>query len=43
MYVGSKGWLVNELKKKGVTKYEGRKMESYKSHILINMLKKYEK
>lgn len=38
MHYGSKGWYVQELKKLGMTKYEGRKLQSYKTHILANLL-----
>lgn len=38
MHVGSKGWYVNELKKRGVRRLEGRKIEAYKTHILANVL-----
>ncbi|MCP8617902.1 YflJ family protein [Salirhabdus salicampi] len=41
MHIGSKGWFVSELKKLGVTHYEERKLENYKTHILANLL--YEK
>lgn len=34
MYIGSKGWYVAELKKLGITKIEGRKLETYKAHVL---------
>lgn len=37
MHIGSKGWYVNELKKLGMSRYEGRKLESYKKHILANL------
>lgn len=40
MHFGSKGWIINELKKLGITKYEGRKLETYKTHVLYNLLKK---
>lgn len=38
MHYGSKGWYVQELKKLGMTKYEGRKLQSYKTHFLANLL-----
>ncbi|WP_163539525.1 YflJ family protein [Gracilibacillus sp. YIM 98692] len=38
MHVGSKGWYVEELKKQGVRRLEGRKIESYKAHVLANLL-----
>lgn len=34
MHYGSKGWYVEELKKKGITHYEGRKLQSFKSTSL---------
>ncbi|MBM7704301.1 YflJ family protein [Metabacillus iocasae] len=43
MHVGSKGWYVQELKKRGVRRYEDRKVESYKTHILANLLEKHAK
>lgn len=43
MYVGSKGWYVNELKKLGINRYEGRKVESYKTPILANLLDEKQK
>lgn len=33
-YFGSKGWYVSELKKLGIRQIEGKKLESYKSHVL---------
>ncbi|CAM4043153.1 hypothetical protein bcgnr5390_50470 [Bacillus luti] len=38
MYYGTKGWYVAELKKLGVRYYEGRKLESYRGHVLRNLL-----
>lgn len=38
MHYGSKGWYVQELKKLGMTTYEGRKLQSYKTHFLANLL-----
>lgn len=38
MYYGTKGWYVAELKKLGVRYHEGRKLESYRAHILRNLL-----
>lgn len=37
MYYGSKGWYVHELKKLGIRHYEGRKLESYRGHVLRNL------
>lgn len=39
MHYGSKGWYVEELKKLGMTKYEGRKLQSYKKHFWPTCLK----
>lgn len=38
MYYGTKGWYVAELKKLGVRYFEGRKLESYRGHVLRNLL-----
>lgn len=38
MYYGTKGWYVAELKKLGVRYHEGRKLESYRGHVLRNLL-----
>ncbi|WP_188207287.1 YflJ family protein [Alkalibacillus aidingensis] len=38
MYVGTKGWYVSELKKLGVSNYEGRKIEKYDASTLANLL-----
>ncbi|MBD1379580.1 DUF2639 domain-containing protein [Metabacillus arenae] len=38
MHTGSKGWYVKELKERGVTKYEGKKLEKFKKHFLANLL-----
>ncbi|MDF9417671.1 YflJ family protein [Bacillus altitudinis] len=38
MHYGSKGWYVEELKKLGVTKHEGRKLQSFKTYFLANLL-----
>lgn len=38
MYYGTKGWYVAELKKLGIRYYEGRKLESYRGHVLRNLL-----
>lgn len=40
MHIGSKGWYVEELKKAGVRRYEERKVESYKKHVLANLLER---
>ncbi|KGX93002.1 hypothetical protein N781_14115 [Pontibacillus halophilus JSM 076056 = DSM 19796] len=37
MHIGTKGWYVYELKKLGMNRYEDRKLESYKKHILANL------
>lgn len=41
MHVGSKGWYVEELKKRGVRNHEGRKVEKYKTYVLANLLDKH--
>ncbi|WP_176585499.1 YflJ family protein [Priestia megaterium] len=41
MHVGSKGWYVEELKKRGVRNHEGRKVENYKTYVLANLLDKH--
>ena len=38
MYYGTKGWYVAELKKLGVRYHQGRKLESYRGHVLRNLL-----
>lgn len=38
MYYGTKIWYVAELKKLGVRYHEGRKLESYRAHVLRNLL-----
>lgn len=38
MYYGTKGWYVAELKKLDVRYHEGRKLESYRGHVLRNLL-----
>lgn len=38
MHIGSKGWYVEELKNIGVRRFEGRKIEKYKKHVLANLL-----
>ncbi|SET73484.1 Protein of unknown function [Salinibacillus kushneri] len=43
MHIGSKGWYVNELKKIGVSRHEERKIESYKKHVLANLLESKQK
>ncbi|BCB02436.1 MULTISPECIES: YflJ family protein [Bacillaceae] len=40
MHIGSKGWYVQELKKAGVRHYEERYVESYKKHVLANLLER---
>lgn len=39
-YFGSKGYYVSELKKLGIRSIEGRKLESYKAHVLSAALEK---
>ncbi|WP_459500590.1 YflJ family protein [Bacillus sp. C1] len=43
MYFGSKGWYVKELKKLGIRTYGGRKLESYRTHILARLLERVQK
>jgi hypothetical protein len=38
MHTGSKGWFVEQLKRHGITYYEGRKLERYKTSRLANLL-----
>ncbi|CAM4167655.1 YflJ family protein [Bacillus paramycoides] len=38
MYYGTKGWYVAELKKLGIRYHEGRKLESYRGHVLRTLL-----
>ena len=33
-HFGSKGWYVAELKKLGITRIDGYKLETFKTHIL---------
>jgi uncharacterized protein YecE (DUF72 family) len=40
MHIGTKGWYVAELKKLGITKIEGRKLETYKSYVLAAELRR---
>lgn len=35
-YVGSKGYYVKKLKEKGIRLIEGRRLEQYKTHFLVN-------
>lgn len=43
MYVGSKGWYVDQLKQLGIRYHQGRKIERYKAHVLANILKERKK
>lgn len=43
MYFGSKGWYVKELKKLGIRTYEGKKLESYRTHVLSSLLERMKK
>ncbi|MCM3002944.1 YflJ family protein [Priestia koreensis] len=43
MHIGSKGWYVQELKKLGVRRFEEKRLESYKSHFLANLLAERQK
>ncbi|GAA5417602.1 hypothetical protein Pryu01_02676 [Paraliobacillus ryukyuensis] len=38
MHVGSKGWYVSQLKRLGVNRHEGRKIEKFKTTTLANLL-----
>ncbi|MGR5880311.1 DUF2639 domain-containing protein [Bacillus pacificus] len=41
MYFGSKGWYVKKnLKKLGIRTYEGKKLESYRTHVLSSLLER---
>lgn len=48
MYIGTKGWYVDQLKKMGVTKHpiEKRKLEAYKTYVIraiyIEVKKQYQ-
>jgi hypothetical protein len=42
MHIGSKGWYVEQLKEKGIRYYGELKVESYKKHVLANLLEKTE-
>lgn len=37
-YVSSKGYYVQKLKERGLKQIEGRRLESYKTHVLFNKL-----
>lgn len=37
-HYGTKGYYVAELKKLGIRSLEGRKLESFKAHVLLNAL-----
>lgn len=36
-YIYSKGWYIQQLKAVGISKYEQRKLELYKTHILASL------
>lgn len=38
MHYGSKGWYVEELRKIGVSTYEGKKTQSFKKYFLARLL-----
>jgi len=44
-YFGSKGWLVEQLKKNGIYRHpvERKKLETYKAAILYGLYEKYVK
>ncbi|WP_203364057.1 YflJ family protein [Bacillus sp. REN10] len=33
----SKGWFIQQLKQANITKLEGRKLETYKTHVVRNL------
>lgn len=35
--VGTKGWYIAELKKRGVKKLEGKSLKTYKTHVVANL------
>ncbi|EAO53090.1 hypothetical protein RBTH_03915 [Bacillus thuringiensis serovar israelensis ATCC 35646] len=37
------GWYVKELKKLGIRTYEGKKLESYRTHVLSSLLERMKK
>lgn len=43
MYVGSKGWMVQQLKEAGIRRHpvERKKLETYKATILYGLYQKY--
>ena len=36
-HIYSKGWYVQELKKAGITKLEGKNLKSFKTYVLRNL------
>lgn len=36
-HIYSKGWFIQQLKSVGISKYEERKLETYKTHVLANL------
>ncbi|MFD3447814.1 YflJ family protein [Microbacteriaceae bacterium 4G12] len=36
-HIYSKGWYIQQLKSAGISKYEERKLESYRAHVLANL------
>ncbi|WP_182201474.1 YflJ family protein [Paraliobacillus salinarum] len=38
MHIGSKGWYVEQLKRIGIRRLEGRKIEKFKTPVLANLL-----
>lgn len=39
MHLGSKGWYVSELKKRGIRYIDGKKIETFKTFVLANLYK----
>lgn len=42
-YVGTKGYYVALLKQHGVRRIDGKKLESFKTHVLANLYNKIKK
>jgi len=36
-HIYSKGWYIQQLKAIGISKYEQRKLELYKTHVIANL------
>ncbi|MCD8502880.1 MAG: YflJ family protein [Bacillaceae bacterium] len=37
MHIGSKGWYVAELKKRGIRYIDQKKLETFKTYVLANL------